>query len=105
DDSGIPLHKDNATVVKERLFLDRADPNLLHDEVTTIDHALTRPWTVTRSYRRERTDEWPEYVCAEDNHQVVVNGETYLATEDGFLRPTRPHQPPPDLRYFPQAGK
>src|ERR1700730_15847139 len=46
DPSGILLHRDNQTVVKERIFLDKADPNVLHDEITTFDHALTRPWTV-----------------------------------------------------------
>src|SRR5712692_10276924 len=50
--SGIPLHSDNQTVVKERIYLDKADPNLLHDEITTIDHALTRPWVVMKTYRR-----------------------------------------------------
>jgi hypothetical protein len=28
---------------KERLFLDKKDPNLLHDVITVFDHALTRP--------------------------------------------------------------
>ena len=42
--SGLPLHEDNQTVVKERIFLDKAKPDLLYDEITTIDHALTRPW-------------------------------------------------------------
>src|ERR1700730_12705274 len=46
DPSGIPLHKDNQTVVRERMFLDQANANLLRDEITTFDHALTRPWTV-----------------------------------------------------------
>ena len=44
DTSGLPLHTDNQTVVKERIFLDPADNDLLHDEITTFDHALTRPW-------------------------------------------------------------
>src|SRR5262250_3252989 len=30
DATGIPLHADNATVIKERLYLDKANPNLLH---------------------------------------------------------------------------
>ena len=67
DLSGIPLHEDNQTVVKERIFLDKADKNLLHDEMTVTDNALTRPWTVTKSYRRsaEARPEWPEYLCVE----------------------------------------
>jgi len=43
DASGIPLHSDNKTVVKERIYLDKADRSLLHDDITTIDNALTRP--------------------------------------------------------------
>jgi len=105
DGSGLPLHKDNATIVKERIFLDKADANLLRNEIITIDHALTRPWTVTRSYRRERTPDWIEYVCTEDNHQVAIGNETYVVTDDGYLKPTRQNQPAPDLRYFPRAGR
>jgi hypothetical protein len=40
DASGIPLHADNETVVQERIYLDKADLNLMHDDITTIDHAL-----------------------------------------------------------------
>jgi hypothetical protein len=101
DSSGIPLHKDNETVVKERIWLDKTDPNLLHDEVTTIDNALTRPWTVTRSYRRDREAEWIEFVCSEDNRTVTIGEETYLISDDGYLTPTRKGQPAPDLKYFP----
>src|SRR5215470_10927024 len=42
DASGLPLHEDNESVIKERIWLDKADRDLLHDEITTIDHALTR---------------------------------------------------------------
>jgi hypothetical protein len=52
--SGIRLHDDNQTVVQERIHLDKTDKNTLVDEITTIDHALTRPWTVTKKYARER---------------------------------------------------
>jgi hypothetical protein len=100
DESGIPLHKDNETIVKERIYLDKADPNLLHNEITTIDHALSRPWTVTRSYRRDRDAEWTEHLCAENNQYVTLGDEVYSIGDDGFLSPTRKDQPPPDLRYF-----
>jgi hypothetical protein len=104
DTSGIPLHRDNQTVVKERIALDRADSNILHDEVTTIDNALTRPWTVTRSYRRETNPIWFEYVCAEGNHHVVIGRENYFVSEDGHLMPTRKGQPAPDLKFFGSAA-
>src|SRR5262249_36590370 len=43
--SGIPLHADNQSVIKERLSLDKADKDILRNEITVIDNALTRPWT------------------------------------------------------------
>jgi len=39
----------NQTIVKERLFLDQASKDIFHDEITTIDDALTRPWTVLKT--------------------------------------------------------
>ncbi len=102
DADGVPLDRDNQTIIKERIHLDRADPNLLYDEVTTFDHALTRPWTVTRRYRREPMPIWPEDICAEDNHHVDIGKESYLISEDGYLMPTRKGQPPPELHDFDQ---
>jgi hypothetical protein len=99
---GLPLHDDNATIVKERIFLDKASPDRLHDEIVTIDHALTRPWTVFRTYKREHNPFWSEFVCAENNNQLVINGENYYLNNDGYLLPTRKDQPPPDLKFFKQ---
>jgi len=103
--SGLPLHEDNETVVKERIFLDTAKPDLLHDEITTIDHALTRPWTVTKTYRRERNPIWFPNECAEDNHHVTIGKDDYFISADGLLMPAKKGQPPPDLRYFLQSKK
>ena len=105
DPSGIPLHPDNQTVVKERMFLDRANPDILRDEITTIDHALTRPWTVIRGYQRDRDAVWIEDHCAENNQYVFIRGESYLKSADGSLMPTRKDQPPPDLRNFDQPQR
>jgi hypothetical protein len=107
DASGIPLHRDNRTVIKERIFLDKADANLLYDEITTYDHALTRPWTVLRFYRRVVTDKpiwWREDVCAEANNHVGIGNENYFLSADGLLMPAKKDQPPPDLRYFKQTA-
>ena len=52
DATGLPLHFDNESTFKERIHLDKSDPNLLHDEMTVFDHALTRPWSVDKTYRR-----------------------------------------------------
>jgi hypothetical protein len=107
DGSGLPLHKDNQTVVKERLYLDKADPNLLHDEITVIDHALTRPWTVMKNFRRNPNPRpvWHEYVCAEDNPHIFIGKESYFLSADGLLMPAKKDQAPPDLRYFEQLKK
>jgi hypothetical protein len=105
DNTGIPLHRDNQTVIKERIYLDHANRNALHDEVTLIDHALTRPWTVVRNYKRAAKPAWFEYVCAENNTLVILDRETYFIREDGYLMPSRKDQPPPDLRYFDQARR
>jgi hypothetical protein len=105
ENTGIPLHHDNQTVIKERLRLDPADPNLLHDDVTLIDHALTRPWSVTRSFRRAAKPIWIEYLCNENNNLVVIGGESYFVREDGYLMPMGKGQRPPDLRNFAQPVK
>ena len=107
DATGLPLHRDNQTVVKERIYLDGADPNILHDQITVIDHALTRPWIVTKSYRRNPNPrpDWQEYICAENNTHVHVGQENYFMSADGYLMPAKRDQPPPDLRYFNQTRK
>ncbi len=103
--SGMPLHRDGASIIKERVYLDSADRNLLHDEVTVIDHALTRPWTVTRHYQREPGGVWDFVDCAENNPHVVLGSEAYMLSADGYLMPTKADQPPPDLRYFKRTPK
>jgi len=107
DSTGLPLHRDNRTVVKERIFLAKADRNTLHDEITVIDNALTGPWTITKTYRRGQDPQpiWREAVCGEDNQHVVIGNENYFLSAEGHLMPTRKGQPPPDLRYFKQSPK
>ncbi len=107
DEAGVPLHEDNQSVFKERIFLDTADPNILHDEITAIDHALTRPWTVTRSYRRVKSERpmWREFICNENNPHVLIAGDNYYLSADGLLMPARKDQAPPDLKYFKRSGK
>jgi hypothetical protein len=103
DSTGIPMHKDNQTVVKERIYLDRANSNILHNEITTIDHALTHPWTITKNYRRTVTKEpiwWREAVCAEDNPHVRIGNDVYMVSADGYLMPVRKGQAAPNLKYF-----
>ena len=106
--TGIPLHEDNQTIVKERIYLDKTNPNILHNEITTIDNALTRPWEVIKDYRRTQTDQpiwWKETVCAENNVHVTIGDQNYFLSGDGLLMPAKKDQPPPDLRYFKQPAK
>ena len=105
DSTGLPLHKDNQTIVKERIYSDPADADALYDEITTIDHALTRPWSAIKNYRRskEARPAWPEFVCAEDNPWLTIGKDTYYMSSDGYLMPTRKGQRPPDTHYFNQV--
>ncbi|HLH96339.1 MAG TPA: hypothetical protein VKW08_14590 [Xanthobacteraceae bacterium] len=104
ENTGIPLHLDNQTIIKERIHLDATDANLLHDDVTLIDDAFTRPWTVTRDFRRRPQAVWIEYLCSENNNLVIIGGESYFVREDGYLMPMGKGQRPPDLRNFAQPG-
>jgi len=60
DATGLPLHFDNDSTIKERIFLDKNDPNILHNVITVFDRALTRPWTVDKTYRRG-TQKYPNW--------------------------------------------
>jgi hypothetical protein len=102
--SGMPLHSDNQTVIRERIRLDKADNSLLRTEITIEDHALTRPWTINRSYKREANPVWDFVDCAENNPHVLVGQEYYMISADGYLMPTKRGQKAPDLRYFNRAG-
>jgi hypothetical protein len=107
DPAGMPTHADNQSIVKERIYFDKADPKLLHDEITLIDHAFTRPWTVLKTYRRDpaKYPVWVENVCQSENVLIKIGNETYYRGGDGNLMPTRKDQPKPDLRYFQQTSK
>jgi hypothetical protein len=103
ESSGMPLDEDNATIVRERINLDRSDPSLMHIAITVVDHALTRPWTINRIYQREANPVWDFVDCAENNPHVLVGTESYMVSSDGFLMPTKQNQAAPDLRYFKRA--
>src|SRR5438270_12991346 len=100
DATGLPLHFDNQSVFKERIFRDKVDPRILHDEVTVIDHALTRPWIVDKKYTHNPRYRWTESACIENNAMVAIGRESYFMSADGMLMPVRKNQPPPDPRYF-----
>jgi hypothetical protein len=107
DATGLPLHFDNQSIFEERFFSDKADPNILHDVITVIDHALTRPWTADKRYLRnpDLRAQWPETYCTEGNANIVIGKENYFLSADGLLMPAKKDQAPPDLRYFKQTQK
>jgi hypothetical protein len=102
DATGIPFHTDNQAVIKERIYLDKADPNIIYDQITTIDHALTGPWTVTKKARRNPDPQpaWITQFCADENSMIRIGKDAYFQSADGYLMPIKKDQPPPDLRYF-----
>lgn len=104
DGNGIQLAEDGSTVVKEKIYLDKSDRNVMWNEITTTDNALTRPWTVKRMYRRQKDPDYAEYNC-EDNRLIAIGEETYMVGVDGYLMPIAKGQPAPDLRHFNNATR
>ena len=106
DTSGLPLHADNRTIVRERIYLDSSDRNVLFDQITTIDDALSRPWTVMKRYARDpqARPNWLEEACAENNPHVRIQNDNYFVGADGLLMPAKKGQQAPDLRYFRPAA-
>lgn len=106
DPSGLPLHDDAQTVVKERFYLDKDNPNLLHDQITVEDHALTHPWSVLKTMKREPKPIWVESICGEGNVHVNIGGRHYMINAgDGNLMPAEKDEPPPSLEHFPKPKK
>ena len=75
--SGIPFHEDNETIIKEKFYLDKADPNTLYDDITVFDHALTRPWGKLQKAVRKQNPRpvWLLETCPEDNVWVKIGDE------------------------------
>ncbi len=101
DPSGLPVHQDGLTVVKERFYLDKDNPDILHDQITVEDHALTHPWTVVKTMKREKKPIWVESICSEGNVHVNIGGLHYMLNGEGELMPAMKDEPPPDLKHFP----
>jgi hypothetical protein len=102
DSTGLPLHRDNQTVVKEKFYVDKADPDALLIEITVIDNALTRPWTLLKKTVRtpKARPMWRSETCSEDNSLIRIGSETYFMSAEGYLMPAKKNQSPPDLRHF-----
>jgi hypothetical protein len=102
DITGIPFHEDGEAVIKERIYLDKADPNTLLDQITVLDHALTRPYVKLQKATRNPNPKpvWHSDVCSETNTHIRVENEPYYLSADGRLMPSKKGQRPPDLTYF-----
>jgi hypothetical protein len=94
DARAVPFHENNKTVVREEIRL--VDSRTLEDRITTIDDALTRPWTIVQRYRR-KTERivWNEHLCVKGKWYLTLGDDWYIfdpATET--LAPARKGQPP-----------
>ncbi|HZO86369.1 MAG TPA: hypothetical protein VFC26_14215, partial [Verrucomicrobiae bacterium] len=92
DSTGVVLHENNQTVVKEEIR--RIDAKTMEDKITTIDDAFTGPWTIQQRYSLAEEAVWVEYVCAEGNRHIKLGDEWYFLNDaEGILEPTREGQP------------
>jgi len=48
---------------------------------------------------------WSESVCAEASQHDVIGSEPHMLSADGYLKPSKNNQAPPDLKYFNQSRK
>ena len=64
--------------ITERIYLDEANKDILHVDFTFEDpNVLAQPWNRKHTFRRDRTWEILEYVCAEnDRHPLDQEGQT-----------------------------
>jgi len=102
DITGIPFHEDGKAVIKERLYLDKADKNVLWNDITITDNALRRPYIKKQKALRnpDPRPAWKSDVCSEFNTHVRIGKENYYLSADGKLMPAKKNQAPPDLSYF-----
>jgi len=107
DASGLPFATDGNTVVKERIFVDKTDKDILYNEIMVFDSGLTRPWGITKKMHRSPKAHplWRTAVCAEENSRLKIEDESYWIGANGKLMPTRKDQPPPDLQYFTRKSR
>jgi hypothetical protein len=94
DSRAVPFHDNNHTVVREEIRL--VGGKTLEDKITTIDDALTRPWTIAQRYGR-KTDKivWKEHLCVSGKWYLTLGEDWYIfdpATQS--LAPARKGQAP-----------
>ena len=79
--SGLP--KSDKAIAYERIWL--ADDDTLRDEFTLVDPvALTRPWTVTKTYKRAPPDfKLEPYVCENNRNPIGPDGVIHTILKKG----------------------
>ncbi len=107
DNTGLPLHQDNQTIIKERIYPGQGrcehPPRRDHHHRPCVDASLDGDQDIPRDAGRQPA--WREIVCVEDNPHVEIAKQGYMLSADGYLMPTKKDQPPPDLRYFTRSQK
>ena len=84
-------------MVKERFYLDKANPDTLYDEITTIDHALTKPWTITRRCGAGRVRSGSSRFAPRATFISSSAASNTCSVSEHLLMPMRKGQPAPDL--------
>jgi hypothetical protein len=82
ESSGLP--KSDKMIAYERIWL--ADDETLRDEITLVDPlALSKPWTVTKTYKRAPPDfTLLPYVCLENNRNpIAADGSIQAVLQSG----------------------
>jgi hypothetical protein len=81
ESSGLP--KSDKMIAYERIWL--ADDETLRDEITLVDPAaLSKPWTVTKTYKRAPPDfTLLPYVCLENNRNPIAPDGSIKAVLQG----------------------
>jgi hypothetical protein len=72
----------------------RGRANVVHDEITVIDRALTRPWTVDKKYLHNPNPRpnWIIGSCGESSMLVGIGRDAYALSADGLLIPIQKNQ-------------
>jgi hypothetical protein len=65
------------------MYVDKTNPNILHDEITVIDNALTRPWD-----RRQEICSQPQSTAGMGRNQLLREQRADLHRQ-GKLFPER----------------
>jgi len=62
--------------------------------MTTIDNALTHPWTVLKDLQEDDAPDFVQNICSAGNNHVQVGKDSYFLSADGFLMPVKKGQAP-----------